>query len=216
MSKMFSNVGAVSFDKFLANPVGAVIVGLPLKPGQGVLEIGTVIYKPTTAVQGFWLAATTSELTSSYNLAILGETVDTDAEPAASEDARCLISGQVIRSAVKLASGSALTAGAELAMKHCGILLTADADGTIFDNGMVIVTYKANGGTGADVIDGTTVAGSSVTVKAGSIFTAPATKSFSKWNTKADGSGTDYNAAATVATTAADGPFEITLYAIWA
>ena len=42
-------------------------------------------------------------------------------------------------------------------------------------------------------------------------FTAPATKSFSKWNTKADGSGTDYAAAASYSTDA-----DLTLYAVWA
>ena len=42
-------------------------------------------------------------------------------------------------------------------------------------------------------------------------FTAPAGKTFSKWNTKADGTGTDYAAAATYSVTA-----DLKLYAVWA
>ena len=56
-------------------------------------------------------------------------------------------------------------------------------------------------------------AGATHTVLANSTtnFTAPSTKSFSKWNTKDDGSGTDYAAAATITMTA-----DVTLYAVWA
>ena len=42
-------------------------------------------------------------------------------------------------------------------------------------------------------------------------FTAPSGKSFSKWNTKADGSGTDKAAASTITMTA-----DVVLYAVWA
>ena len=65
------------------------------------------------------------------------------------------------------------------------------------------ISYDANGGTGT--MGDTT--GSSPEVAACS-FTAPTGKEFSKWNTQANGEGTDYAVGATVSE-------NVTLYAIW-
>lgn len=65
------------------------------------------------------------------------------------------------------------------------------------------VTYKANGGTGDDVVDNQAVA------IAANTFTAPAGKMFLRWNTAADGTGTDYAVDAAVTS-------NLTLYAQWA
>lgn len=77
------------------------------------------------------------------------------------------------------------------------------------------VTYKANGGTGADFIDpkvhdegeGATVLSDTVTK-----INAPAKKYFESWNTAADGSGKKYMPGATTAAMTED----IVLYAQWA
>ena len=70
------------------------------------------------------------------------------------------------------------------------------------------IVYTANGGVGNDV---------TVTLPVGddhgalaNMFTAPATKQFDKWNTKEDGTGTDYAAAATY-----EGATSLVLFAIW-
>ena len=73
------------------------------------------------------------------------------------------------------------------------------------------VKYDKNGGTGDAMTAGAYYADATATVSSNT-YTPPATKSFSKWNTKSDGSGTDYAAAATFTMPAAD----VTLYAIWA
>jgi len=74
------------------------------------------------------------------------------------------------------------------------------------------VTYDANGGTGSITDSSSPYAiGSTVTVKASTGLTPPSSKAFSKWNTKADGSGTDYAANATFVIGE-----NTTLYAIWA
>jgi hypothetical protein len=84
----------------------------------------------------------------------------------------------------------------------------ADFTADDLDNAEAVITYKANGGTGGDV---TAYAdkGSTYTV-ADSTFTPPAGKKFSKWNTKANGTGTDYAAAASYTASA-----DLTLYAVW-
>lgn len=81
------------------------------------------------------------------------------------------------------------------------VSLSGDHDG-------VQVTYDANGGTGTVEDTKDYVVGDTITVKAATGITPPATKTFVEWNTKADGSGTGYDPADTF-TAAAD----ITLYA---
>ena len=64
------------------------------------------------------------------------------------------------------------------------------------------VTYKANGGTGEDVVD------DEASKVAACTFTAPEGKSFDGWNTQADGEGTAYAVGAKVES-------NLTLFAQW-
>ena len=90
-----------------------------------------------------------------------------------------------------------------------------EGTGTI-DNGTVFkVKYVANNGAEPAEADYVVfeVKGATHTVLANTVtgFTAPAGKTFSKWNTAADGTGTDKAAAATITVSA-----DVTLYAVWA
>jgi len=67
------------------------------------------------------------------------------------------------------------------------------------------VTYKANGGTGDDVVDNAAAAVSDCP----NTFTAPSGKAFVGWNTTADGAGTSYAVGASITS-------NLTLYAQWA
>jgi len=85
------------------------------------------------------------------------------------------------------------------------------------DNGTYKITYHANNSANpaeADVVKHK-MAGATYTVLNNTDdslgFTAPAGKTFSKWNTAAAGTGTDYAAAATYSTDA-----DLDLYAVWA
>ena len=70
------------------------------------------------------------------------------------------------------------------------------------------VTYNGNGNTGGSTASQTKTYGTNLTLRSNGFTKTGYT--FSKWNTKADGSGTNYNAGATYSTNAA-----LTLYAIW-
>lgn len=72
------------------------------------------------------------------------------------------------------------------------------------------VKYDKNGGTGS-VADQSVAQGEAITLSDGTGLTAPAGKVLSKWNTKADGSGTDYALGASTTPTE-----DLTLYAIYA
>lgn len=76
----------------------------------------------------------------------------------------------------------------------------------------ITLAYDANGGTGTQTPDSRTVAqGAEATFTiAANAFTAPEGKVFAKWNTKADGTGTDYNPGSSLSTSS-----NMTLYAIW-
>jgi uncharacterized repeat protein (TIGR02543 family) len=67
------------------------------------------------------------------------------------------------------------------------------------------VTYKANDGTGDDVVDNK----AAVVAGCPNTFTAPSGKAFTGWNTAADGKGTAYAVGASVTS-------NLTLYAQWA
>lgn len=73
------------------------------------------------------------------------------------------------------------------------------------------IAYDINGGSGSLPAAGTfTNGGLAYTIANGTSITPPAGKVFSKWNSRADGSGTDYAAGASYSTSSS-----ITLYAQW-
>ena len=72
------------------------------------------------------------------------------------------------------------------------------------------VNYDANGGTGEAPAEAIFDSGTTITAAASDIFTPPTDKLFLKWNTVADGSGTDYAPAAEITAAA-----NIILYAQW-
>jgi phenylalanyl-tRNA synthetase beta subunit len=114
-------------------------------------------------------------------------------------------------------TATAVTAAMKVVLRKQNIVFLPVMGGAEFDNGSYTITYVANNGASPaeEDVQISAVAGDTYTILNNSDsrlgFTAPATKSFSKWNTKADGTGTDYAAAASY-TVAAD----LTLYAVWA
>lgn len=207
---LFDTIGQRTYKNLLADPKNSTKTALPMLPSQSKLEAGTVLCRNSA---GFWLPATTSDLDGSVGVAILAEPVDTDADAGIAEDAAAYLTGTFIAGAVKLKSGT-LTATHMLELRKQGIITESGEDAGDFDNALIAITYVANNG--ADPAETDYVAreikGATHTVLANTVtgFTAPASKSFKKWNTKADGSGTDYAAAGTYTANA-----DLKLYAVW-
>ena len=128
---------------------------------------------------------------------------------AVAEDARAYRGGRLIYGKVTLANDAALSAANIAVLRGQGIVLDQMDTAAAFANGKATITYKANGGTGDDVVAYADY-GSTYAIAANS-FTAPSGKTFSKWNTKADGTGTEYAANANYTANA-----DLTLFAIWA
>lgn len=215
MTDLYSTIGSRAYDNLLADPQGADKVAIPCRPGNGLIKKGTVMYRESG---GLWSPAASGQISTSYMLTVLAEDVDTgnSVEPGAvAEDAAAFRAGRFIDGKVKLASNADVTAAHKIILRMQGIVFDPMESADTFQNGSVNITYAANNAAEpaeADVIvaemygDTHTVLSNSVTN-----FTAPATKSFSKWNTKADGSGTDYAAAASYTANA-----NLKLYAVWA
>lgn len=220
MSELYSVIGSSTYKNLLADPQGADLIGVPVEPGNGELAAGTVLYRKSN---GLWAPAATAQMSTSYQLIVLKEDVDTGATvgaEAVAEDAAAYRAGRFVDGAVKYYNTSAseyqaIDAAGKLVLRHFGIVFNVTEAAAAFDNGSYTITYKANNATSEEDVVAVKLAGETYTVLNNSdsslSFTAPATKSFSKWNTKADGTGTDYAASATYSTDA-----DLVLYAVWA
>ena len=217
MSNLYGIIGTSTPEHLLADPLNGRPIAIPVEPGNGEIPRGAIMYRKDS---GFWAPATTSQLTTGYLLAVLNEAIDSGtgmvAENAAAYETGRFIAGKVLYN--DSGEYKAVTAAYVPALAKQGIFFDQSVESAPeFDNGGYTITYVANNGADPaepDVKVGK-LAGASHTVLANSDsklgFTAPATKTFSKWNTKADGTGPDYAAAATYSTDA-----DLTLYAVWA
>lgn len=211
---MYEVIGTSTPENLLEDPRGAEKIAVALQPGNGVLKAGCLLYRLSS---GLYAPATTSQLSTSYDLVVLADDVNTGADGALiAEDASAYRSGRFIDGKVFFKAGSTMTAAYKLVLRLMGIVMKVGAETTAtVDNQIFTVTYIANNG--ADPAEPDYVvqeaSGATHTVLANTVtdFTAPNGKQFSKWNTNADGSGTDKAAAATLTVEA-----NVKLYAVWA
>lgn len=213
MAKLYDTIGQKTESNLLADPQGAEKIVVPLLPGQGEYKAGTLLYR---TAEGYWKYAASGQINNSYQLAVLKEDVDTGDEAGISEDGIAYRAGRFINGKVILKGGGTLSEAHKIVLRGQGIVFDMSTLDGEFNNGTFNITYVPNNSvaTEEDVVVAAQ-AGTTYTILNNSdsslSFTAPDTKSFSKWNTKADGSGTDYAAAATYSVTA-----DLKLYAVWA
>lgn len=218
MSNMYATIGTSVPKMLLVDPNGADKIAIACTPGKGEIKRGQVMFRESN---GLYSPAASADIATNKMLVVIDEDIDTGASvpvDAVAENAAAYRSGRFIDGRVKLAADAALTAAHKVVLRQQGIVFGVSDSAGEFDNGSYTITYKANNGlTGDDAEPDVAVAklpGASYTILNNSDsslgFTPPSGKEFSKWNTKADGTGTNYAAAATYSTDA-----DLDLYAVW-
>lgn len=210
MEIIYNVIGNKGYKNLLADPKGYDAITVPVYPNASALPAGTLLTRNSA---GLWEPIASGSIADNVELVVLMEDLPIN-DTAIATDATAARAGCFIDGVVKESGGNAPTAAQKLILRKQGIVFKPDSEAGAFANSYT-VTYKANGGTGDDVVK-TEIAGATHTVLAnggagGTGFTAPAGKTFSKWNTAADGSGTDKAAASTITMTA-----DVVLYAVWA
>ena len=209
METIYNVIGSKSYKNLLADPKGADLITVPVYPNASALKAGALLCRNSA---GLWEPIASASIATDKDMVVLMEDLPINATAIATDAtaarAGCFIDGVVLES-----GGDAPTAAQKLILRKQGIVFKPDTTVGSFANSYT-VTYKANGGTGDDVVK-TEIAGATHTVLAnagagGIGFTAPASKEFKKWNTAADGSGTDKAPASTISMTA-----NAVLFAVW-
>lgn len=210
METIFNVIGSKTYKNLLADPKGADLITVPVYPNAAALAAGSLLTRNSA---GLWEPIASGSIADNVELVVLMEDLPINSTAVAT-DATAARAGCFIDGVVKESGGSAPTAAQKLILRKQGIVFKPDVTADPFANSYT-VTYVPNNGTTEESVVKTEIAGATHTVlnnsDASLSFTAPATKSFSKWNTKADGSGTDKAAASTITMTA-----DVVLYAVWA
>lgn len=210
METIFNVIGSKTYKNLLADPKGADLITVPVYPNVSALSAGALLTRNSA---GLWQPIASGSIADNVELVVLMEDVPAN-DTAIATDATVARAGCFIDGVVKESGGNAPTAAQKLILRKQGIVFKPDVDATAFANSYT-VTYVPNNGTTEDSVVKTEIAGATHTVlnnsDASLSFTAPTGKSFSKWNTAADGSGTDKAAASTITMTA-----DVVLYAVWA
>ncbi len=210
METIFNVIGSKTYKNLLADPKGADLITVPVYPNVAALAAGTLLTRNSA---GLWQPIASGSIADNVELVVLMEDLPIN-DTAIATDATAARAGCFIDGVVKESGGNAPTAAQKLILRKQGIVFKPDVTAEPFANSYT-VTYTPNNGTSEEAVVKTEIAGATHTVlnnsDASLSFTAPAGKSFSKWNTAADGSGTDKAAASTITMTA-----DVVLYAVWA
>jgi len=132
MGKMYDVIGKSEPGHLLCDPVGADPIAISLKPGNGVVERGALVYRGD---DGLYVPAAAADVTDEKSLAVLNETVDTDLDATVAEAAAAYRAGRMIWGQVTLKGGETLTAAMELTLRKQGITFgRMQGEGQDFNN----------------------------------------------------------------------------------
>ena len=122
---LFKKVGESNPTYLLSDPQGADKIAIPCTPGNGVVGRGTLMFREDN---GMYSPAAAADVVATKSLAVLDETVDTDANATVAEDAAAYRAGRMIAGKVLLKDGSAPNAAAALVLRQQGIVLNQMMD----------------------------------------------------------------------------------------
>lgn len=116
---MYDVIGKSNPTYLLADPNGADVFSIPCEPKNGTVARGTVMVRKET---GLWAPAATADVAETNQLAVLDQTVDTDAGQKVAEDAKAYRAGKFIYGKVNLKAGAALTAAHLVVLRKQGFV----------------------------------------------------------------------------------------------
>lgn len=147
MSKLFEQIGQNDPSYLLAGAVGMDVIGVPMKPGSGIVKRGTIVYRDGST--GLWAPAAAANAVITNQLAVLDETVDAtgvvDGSKTIAADARAYRAGHFVRGRVTLASDAAVTAAVETVLRAQGIVFDQMVSTGTFDNSVATPTENPGG-----------------------------------------------------------------------
>ena len=116
---VYEVIGRNEPNYLLYDPDGAERIAVPMEPGAGTVNRGTVCYRKES---GMYAAAAASQAVGTNYLVVLDETVDTgDGDTAVA--ATAVRSGKLVKGKVTLAAGAELTDAIVLVLRQQGIVL---------------------------------------------------------------------------------------------
>lgn len=116
---MYEIIGKNNPEYLLADPEGCDLIAIPCEPKNGTIKRGTVVYRKDS---GMYAPAAAANVIADNQLAVLDETVDTDANETVAEDARAFRGGRLIYGKVFLSGDVALTAANLAVLRGEGIV----------------------------------------------------------------------------------------------
>lgn len=128
---MYEVIGKNNPEYLLADPECADLISIPCEPGNGTIKRGTVVYRKES---GMYAPAAEANVVATNMLAVLDETVDTDANSTIAEDARAYRGGRLIYGRVFLTGDAALTAANIAVLRGEGIVFDQMDTAAAFDN----------------------------------------------------------------------------------
>lgn len=128
---MYEVIGTNKPDYLLSSPEGADKIAVPVKPGNGTVKRGTILYRDDT---GMYVPAAAAEAVDGKFLVVLDETVDTTKNASVAEDAAAYRAGKLARGKVMTKDGAAATAAIELVLRKQGIMIEQTETTKTFKN----------------------------------------------------------------------------------
>lgn len=128
---LYEVIGTKQPDYLLADPVGGDKIAISVKPGNGVIKRGTVMYREES---GMWSPAAAENAIDTNHLCVIDETVDSNANATVAEDAAAYRAGKLIRGKVVLKADGEVTDAIALVLRKQGIVLDYMVPGAEHNN----------------------------------------------------------------------------------
>lgn len=128
---LYEVIGTKNPDYLLADATGGDKIAISVKPGNGVIKRGTVMFREES---GMWSPAAAENAIDTNQLCVIDETVDSNANASVAEDAAAFRAGKLIYGKVVLKNDAAITSAIALVLRKQGIVLNQMVPGAEHNN----------------------------------------------------------------------------------